>query len=157
MRQFVLGLGLLLSVGISIPNVFATEGATQTNRQDCSKFSTTAFAIKIEEQTEKLSPISSWKPTGITAKNLRSATIGKSILNTPFVRLRFTTEGARILGKITRNNLGKRLAFYVDRKLIVVPTISTPLRTTAVITVGDTKEAQELEAQINSILRCMKK
>lgn len=63
-----------------------------------------------------------YESAGLTGRFLKEASV--QIINTePMVSLRFDKEGAEILHEITKKNVGKPLATYLDEKIIQIATI----------------------------------
>jgi len=102
-----------------------TEGETQTIL-DKQK--------EIEGKTpEEIQNIPDWqlafedpyfKPTLLTGKYLKKAELGfDQTTNKPMVLLQFDDEGANIFEELTRKNVGKPLAIYIDQAPISVPVV----------------------------------
>ncbi len=63
-------------------------------------------------------------PTGLTGRFLQHATVEfNSQTNQPVVTLTFNSEGSDLFAKITRENIGKPLAIFLDGKIISAPVI----------------------------------
>lgn len=75
----------------------------------------------------KLEPV--FEPTGLTGQYLKSAELqfgsgqGTTQANQPIVVLHFNDEGAKLFEQITRDNVGRQLAIFLDGKVISDPTI----------------------------------
>ncbi len=69
-------------------------------------------------------PYADFKPTGLSGRYLDTASL-EFDPNTgmPHVSLRFNDEGAKLFAEITKNNVGKTLAIFLDGKPISMPTI----------------------------------
>ncbi len=99
-----------------------------------------------------------WSPTGLSGKQLRRATAdilqqGTSTIGSEaVVRLEFNDEGKDLFAKITSDNLGKRIAIFLDGQVLSAPTVQTPITDgIANITgIGDIKAAKELATNLNS-------
>jgi protein-export membrane protein SecD len=65
-----------------------------------------------------------FKPTKLTGQYLKRATLGfdQTTLE-PEVLLEFDSEGAKLFKEITKRNVGKRLAIYIDNVLISAPVV----------------------------------
>lgn len=95
--------------------------------------------------------------TGLTGRYLESASLefssGQSgqLSNEPIVSIKFNQEGGDIFADITRNNVGKQLAIFLDGEIISAPRINeTIIGGTAVISGGFTPvEARELTENLN--------
>lgn len=75
----------------------------------------------------------------LTRAHLRSASTGSERIKVtsgakpetreiPVIRLRFTKEGAKALGALSREAVGGLLAVLIDGKLIAMPKVTQPLR-----------------------------
>jgi preprotein translocase subunit SecD len=63
-------------------------------------------------------------PTGLTGRYLSRATVEyNNTTGQPIVGLQFNTDGANLFQKITRENVGRTLAIFLDNELISNPTI----------------------------------
>ncbi len=95
--------------------------------------------------------------TGLTGRYLESARLefsgGQSgqLSNEPIVSIRFTPEGGDLFAKITRENVGERLAIFLDGEVLSAPNINEAIvGGTAVISGGFTAvEARELAENLN--------
>lgn len=95
--------------------------------------------------------------TGLTGRYLESASLefttgqGGQLSNEPVVSIKFNQEGGDIFAEITRNNVGKQLAIFLDGEIISAPRINeTIVGGTAVISGGFTPvEARELAENLN--------
>jgi protein-export membrane protein SecD len=94
-----------------------------------------------------------YTPTELTGRYIKRADVGfNSYTNEPQVLLSFTSEGADIFERITRENVGEALAIFLDGAPISTPVIREVISGgTAEITGTFTpQEAKELVGRINS-------
>ncbi len=71
-----------------------------------------------------IDPYADFKGTGLTGRYLSTATIEfDPNTGAPHVSLKFNDEGAKLFADITKNNVGKTLAIFLDGKPISMPTI----------------------------------
>lgn len=72
-----------------------------------------------------------YEPTGLTGRFLEQAQLGFSGSNAglsePVIFLTFNSEGAELFYEITRNNVGRQLAVFLDGELITDPVIREPV------------------------------
>jgi preprotein translocase subunit SecD len=95
--------------------------------------------------------------TGLTGQYLKrarlefSGTQAGGFVNEPLVMVDFNDEGKEMFGNITRDNVGKQLAIFLDGRLISEPVINEEIRGgTAVISGGfQAEEARELVRNLN--------
>lgn len=95
--------------------------------------------------------------TGLTGRYLESAVLefaggqGGQLSNEPVVSIRFSPEGAELFEDITRENVGARLAIFLDGEIISSPRINEAIAGgTAIVSGGFTpEEARELAQNLS--------
>lgn len=91
--------------------------------------------------------------TGLTGKNLKSATVTfqNQGLSEPQVSLKFDDEGTKLFADITKKNLGKRVAIYLDGQVISAPTVQSEITTGEAVITGKftIDQAKELVRRLN--------
>lgn len=108
---------------------------------DNSEQSTDSVAIPLFEQT------------GLSGKNLKRATVEfDQVTGTPQINLEFDSEGSDLFAKITKENIGKRIAIYLDGIPISAPVVQSEITNgQAVISGGFAlDEAKQLVRNLNS-------
>lgn len=95
-----------------------------------------------------------YQETGLTGKNLKTATAQYSNgqgLGEPEVSLQFDEEGTKLFAELTKKNLGKQIAIFLDGELQIAPTVQVEITNgQAVITGGYTfKEAKDIADRLN--------
>ncbi len=90
-------------------------------------------------------------PTPVTGRLLKRSTLQfDPQTNQPVVALEFNDEGRALFAELTRNNIGKRLAIFLDGNLEQSPVITTEIDNgQAVITGYDAVTAREVVRQLN--------
>lgn len=91
--------------------------------------------------------------TDLTGRQLKRATLGfDQISGTPQINLEFDGEGGDLFAQLTKENVGKRLAIYLDGVPISAPVVQSEItQGRAVITGGFTvEEARELVGRLNA-------
>lgn len=91
--------------------------------------------------------------TGLTGKNLKSASVvfHDSGLSEPQVSLQFDSEGAKLFAEITKRNLNKKVAIYLDNEVISAPVVQTEIDNGEAVITGSftTDEANKLAKRLN--------
>lgn len=90
--------------------------------------------------------------TDLTGAELRKATVVfNPTTGEPQVQLQFNSDGTRKFRELTENNIGKRVAIYLDEIMLIDPVVNSPiLDGTAIITGGFTvNDAKLITAQLN--------
>ncbi len=96
---------------------------------------------------------STFEPTGLSGKNLKKAAVEfDQVTGTPTISLEFDREGTDLFAKITKENIGKRIAIYLDGVPISAPVVQSEITNgRAVITGGFAlDEAKQLVRNLNS-------
>ncbi|MFA5961894.1 MAG: protein translocase subunit SecD [Parcubacteria group bacterium] len=104
-------------------------------------------------KTTQPQPQTDWMATGLTGKNLKSASVQfkSQGLSEPEVSLKFDDEGTKLFAEITKRDIGKRIAIFLDGEIITAPTVQSEiLNGEAVVTGSYTVEtAKELVKRLN--------
>lgn len=111
----------------------------------------------IKVNGELVSDLEPYVDTGLTGRYLESAALefagGQSgqLANEPIVSIRFTAEGGDLFETITRDNVGRRLAIFLDGEIISAPSINEAIPGgTAIISGGfNPDEARALAQNLN--------
>jgi len=94
-----------------------------------------------------------WKSTGLTGAQFKKAQVTFSPeTGEPEIKIEFNNEGTKLFGELTKKNIGKPLAIFLDNELISAPTVQTAITDgNAVITGKFTvDEAKKLAIQLNA-------
>lgn len=100
-----------------------------------------------------LDPDDLFIPTELSGQHLERATLEfDPTTGAPLVTLHFNSEGRNLFSQITQNNIGRRLAIFLDGEIISAPTVQAAITDgIAVITnIGNLQEAKELVTRLNS-------
>ena len=92
-------------------------------------------------------------PTGLTGKNLKRANVEfDQITGIPQISLEFDSEGTKLFAELTKENIGKRIAIYLDGVPIQIPVVNTEITNGKAIITGSYSldEAKEVVRGLNS-------
>ena len=137
----------------------ASSGADlvgKTAQLDFRELPATLSAEENEATESGVSLILLAKPTGLTGADLKKAavTFGSSQGATagPEVSIEFTDEGARKFAEITKRNIGKPLAIFLDDQPVSAPTVQQEIIGGSAVITGQfsTEEAKNLAIQLNA-------
>ncbi|MEK7652103.1 MAG: preprotein translocase subunit SecD [Patescibacteria group bacterium] len=98
-------------------------------------------------------PLSQWKTTGLTGKDLDTATVDfNSQTGKPQIVLQFNSNGAKLFSEITSRNISKPVAIFLDGSPLSTPTVQNAITDGKAIITGQftVKEAKELVSRLNS-------
>jgi len=111
-----------------------------------------AAHILIKKQTNP-TPQPSFVATGLTGKNLKNAAVEFKTqgLSEPQVSLQFDDEGTKLFADLTKNNIGKRIAIYLDNQIISAPTVQAEITNGQAVITGNFSidEAKNLVKRLN--------
>jgi protein-export membrane protein SecD len=98
-------------------------------------------------------PTRNFVETDLTGKNLESASVSFSNqgMSETQVALKFDEEGAKLFAELTKKNIGKSLAIYLDGQIISAPTIQVEITNGEAVITGNfsVDEAKELVRKLN--------
>ena len=94
-----------------------------------------------------------YKETGLSGKNLKDTAVvfTDQGLSEPQVSLKFDDEGKNLFAEITKRNVGKKVAIYLDGEIISAPVVQTEISNGEAVITGDftVDEAKELKRRLN--------
>jgi len=102
---------------------------------------------------ENISPDELFEPTSLTGRYLKKADLSfNQQTMEPEVLIEFNAEGAELFRQITAQNVGKRLAIYIDNVLMSAPTVREEISGGKAQITGKftTQEARELVRNFNA-------
>ncbi len=106
-----------------------------------------------EETTASALLLANFIPTGLTGKDLRQAQVQfNSQSGSPEVTLQFTEEGTKKFAEITKRNIGKRVAIFLDNLPATIPVVKQEVADGNAVITGNftTDEAKQLSIQLNA-------
>ncbi len=109
--------------------------------------------VKTKNKEDIVGPQDPWKNTKLSGKHLESASVEFNPNdNTPEVKITFNSEGKDLFAAITKRNVGKPVAIFLDGYPISIPTVNEAITSgDAVITGKFTlKEAKILAQRLNA-------
>lgn len=109
--------------------------------------------ILFAKQSAANIPDFQYKSTGLTGKNLKTAQVvfQSQGLGEPQVSLKFDDEGAKLFADLTKKNLGKTIAIYLDGQIISAPRVQSEITSGDAVITGDftVDEAKKLARRLN--------
>jgi len=134
---------------VELPGVYDTE-------QAINLIGSTA-QLRFEELREGVNPqgalISDFVDTALTGADLRRAFVSfNQQTGEPQVSLEFTQEGAKKFGDITKKNLNKPLAIFLDNNILTAPTVNAVITDGKAVITGKftVEEAKNYVIQLNA-------
>jgi preprotein translocase subunit SecD len=92
-------------------------------------------------------------PTGLSGKQFKRATLEfTQQTGVPQISLQFDAEGTKLFADLTTQQVGKRIAIFLDGQILSAPTVQTPITDGKAVITGQftVAEAKELVTRLNS-------
>jgi protein-export membrane protein SecD len=87
-----------------------------------------AVFLKKTKETDLVPPPDAWKSTGLGGKQLKRAQLDfDQRTAAPEISLQFDDEGTKLFADITKRNVGKPVAIFLDGNPEVTPVVQTPI------------------------------
>ncbi len=100
-----------------------------------------------------LNPDDIYQSTKLTGQYLKSSRVDfNPTTNAPMIVLNFNDEGSKLFAEITKQNIGKTVAIFLDGQIISFPTVQDEITGGEAVITGDydIKEAKALVGRLNS-------
>jgi protein-export membrane protein SecD len=99
-------------------------------------------------------PQYAYKSTGLTGKDLKSASVvfQSQGLGEPQISLQFNDEGTKLFADLTKKNLEKTIAIFLDGNVISAPTVQSEITNGEAVITGKftLEEAKDLAQKLNT-------
>lgn len=109
--------------------------------------------ILIAKKANESAGEANYVATGLTGKNLKSASVEfqNQGLSEPQVALKFDSEGTKLFAELTKKNIGKSVAIYLDGQVLSAPTVQTEISNGEAVITGNftIEEAKSLVKRLN--------
>jgi len=139
---------------VELAGVFDTNQALSTIGQVAQL----DFRIEdTETPPDETTGVPNFIPTDLSGANLQKASVvfdQDQTLNSsePKIQLQFNTEGAKKFKEITEQNIGKRVAIYLDNQIVIAPVVQSAILDGRAIITGQftLDDAKILVTQLNA-------
>ena len=125
----------------------------KTEERPIIEYDVAQVQIKKMVETEILPPQEPWKNTELTGKHLKNARVEfDPNTNFPEVALVFNDEGKDLFAEVTKRNVGKPVAIFLDGEPISVPRVNEQISGGEAIITGDfdIQEAKLLSQRLSA-------
>lgn len=105
-----------------------------------------------KEEREQLKDVPMFKPTALSGKQLKNSSVQFDQTGQSQVSLTFNSEGAKLFGEITKRNINRRVAIYLDGIPISEPVVQTEITGGEAVITGSFNfdEAKKLSERFNA-------
>lgn len=141
---------------VELPGITDTQKAVEMiGKTPTLEFQLTK-EIKAKNDKKEDITLTGYVPTGLSGQYIKSAALQfgsgpASALAGAQVQVTFNAEGAKMFAKITKENIGKPLAIFLDGQVISAPIIQTEIPNGEAVITGNftAQEARELVRNLN--------
>jgi preprotein translocase subunit SecD len=140
---------------VELPGIKDTQEAIeligQTARLDFREQPPLPEGESTESALQEVS-LMDYKQTDLTGRDLTRAQVQFDQTGKPVVALTFTDEGQDKFGEITKRNVGKRVAIFLDDLVLTAPIVQEEIRSGEAVITGEftLQEAKNLAIQLNA-------
>ncbi len=123
------------------------------DERDVWEYKVKHILIKTKSAQEILAGKENWKNTELTGKNLKRAMVEFNPNDgSPEVGLQFDSEGAKMFEEITGRNVGRKVAIFLDGRLISSPVVNEKITGGKAVISGNfnIQEAKKLAQRLNA-------
>ncbi|MFH1146034.1 MAG: protein translocase subunit SecD [bacterium] len=109
--------------------------------------------VKTKTAADIVPPVDPWKTTALSGRQLKSARVQfDQTTGTPQVAITFNKDGSQLFADITRRNLNKPVAIFLDGQAISIPTVQSEITDGEAVISGNfsIKDAKTLAARLNA-------
>ncbi|MBI2437135.1 MAG: protein translocase subunit SecD [Candidatus Magasanikbacteria bacterium] len=118
-----------------------------------TEYEVSRILVKTRTEADIIPPQEQWKNTGLSGKNLeRSEVVSDPQTGAIQVALSFDDEGKELFADITKRNIGKQVAIFLDGEVISAPTVQTEISDGRAVITGsfNLQEARLLSQRLNA-------
>ena len=112
-----------------------------------------AHVLIMKQTIEQQLPSTIFVSSGLSGKNLSNSFVDfqNQGLTEPQVAIEFDDEGRKLFGEITKRNIGKPLAIFLDGQIVSAPTVQTEITDGKAVITGNftIEEAKDLVRRLN--------
>lgn len=97
-------------------------------------------------------PQPTFTETGLTGKNLKNAMVEfNQQTSEPTVAIQFDSEGTKLFAQLTKENIGKQIAIFLDGELQIAPTVQVEISDGSAVITGNysVEEAKDIARRLN--------
>ncbi len=139
--------------GYEIIKVEGRRGGPRPDGSDGTEVKVRHILIRTKNKFNYVKPVSHWKNTGLSGKQLiKSQVEFNPNTNEPEVSLEFNDQGKKLFSKITKENIGKKIAIFLDGSPISIPVVNEQIRNGKAVITGNfsIKQARLLAERLNA-------
>ena len=106
----------------------------------------------LQFKESKASKLGEWQDTKLTGRHLKKAEVQFDQQGNPEIAIEFNPEGAKIFADLTKKNLQKPMAIFLDKEMISAPTVQSEIKDGKAVITGQftIDEAKKFAIQLNA-------
>lgn len=139
--------------GINVIKRIAVEEEAGPNSTTIKLYNVARIFIKTKQPVDIVPPAEQWKSTGLSGKQLKRTEVSQdSNSGQVQVALQFNDEGTQLFADLTKRNVGKPVAIFLDGTPVSIPNVNEPILNGSAVISGSfsIQEARLLAQRLNS-------
>ncbi len=136
-----------------IKRISAQTTQAGTSSTAVTKYDIARVLIKIKKPVDMVPPAEQWKATGLSGKQLKRAEVSQANQTGQVqVALQFNDEGTQLFADLTKRNVGKPVAIFLDGSALSIPVVNEPILNGSAVISGSfsLQDARLLAQRLNS-------
>lgn len=145
--------GLNIIKRISVPAQGGQTSGSASVSSSSKVYEMARIFIKIKQPIDIVPPAEQWKSTGLSGKQLKRSDVTQdSRTGQVQVALQFNDEGTQLFADVTKRNVDKLVAIFLDGTPISIPRVNEPILNGSAVINGSfsLQEARLLTQRLNS-------
>ncbi len=139
--------------GINVIKRLSVQEKKDENSSTVKTYNVARIFIKTKQPIDIVPPADQWKNTGLSGKQLKRAEVSQdSQTGQVQVALQFDEEGTQLFAELTKRNVGKPVAIFLDGSALSIPRVNEAILTGSAVISGSfsMQEARLLAQRLNS-------
>lgn len=139
--------------GINVIKRLSAQPKDANDTSTPKTYNIARILFKTKKPTDIVPPAEQWKTSGLSGKQLKRAEVSQSTQTGQVqVALNFDDEGTQLFADLTKRNVGKSVAIFLDGSAISIPQVNEPILGGSAVISGSfsLQEARLLAQRLNS-------
>ncbi|MBI2038069.1 MAG: protein translocase subunit SecD [Candidatus Magasanikbacteria bacterium] len=139
--------------GLNVLKRLSSQTTTTDTASSTKVYNVARILVKTKSPTDIVPPAEQWKASGLSGKQLKRAEVTQDPqTGQVHVSLQFDEEGTQLFADLTKRNVGRPVAIFLDGSAISIPQVNEPILTGNAVISGSfsVQEARLLSQRLNS-------
>ena len=139
--------------GLNIVKRISAEADERVASSTAKIYNVARIFIKTKQTIDIVPPAEQWKSSGLSGKQLKRTEVSQDTRTGQVqVALQFNDEGTQMFADLTKRNVGKPVAIFLDGTPVSIPVVNEPILTGSAVISGSfsIQDARLLAQRLNS-------